>query len=246
MPSFRKKNSSEPPLANVPTHVAIIMDGNARWAKSKNLPIHLGHKIGSENLRKVAEYCIDLGIKYLTVYAFSSENWNRPLTEVSYLMKLIEKYLSKEKKSLMENNIRLVISGSLDKIEDSLKSKIKDVEQLTKNNSSLFLNVAFSYGSRKEIVDAAKDIALEVVAGKISIEEINESHFSKYLYCPEIPDPDLLIRTAGDLRLSNFLLWQSAYTELHFIKTYWPDFSKKDLVEAINNFNNRERRYGKR
>jgi undecaprenyl diphosphate synthase len=231
---------------NIPQHVAIIMDGNARWAKSKNLPLSLGHKAGSENLRKVAESCIEIGISYLTVYAFSSENWDRPAEEINYLMKLLEEYLEKETAPLMEKNIKIIISGNLEKLSDSLKAKIIHIQDLTKNNKSLVLNVAFSYGSRQEIVDAVTKIALEVSAGKISFDQINEELFSQNLYHPEIPDPELLIRTAGDLRLSNFLLWQAAYTELYFTKTYWPDFGKKDLLQAINDFNKRERRYGKR
>jgi undecaprenyl diphosphate synthase len=222
------------------------MDGNARWAQSKNLPLKIGHKTGSENLRKVAENCIELGVKYLTVYAFSSENWDRPQDEVNYLMKLLDEYLEKETKPLIEKNIKIIISGNLEKLAASTKAKIHEIENLTKNNNSLVLNVAFSYGSRQEIVDAARKIALEVSANKISLDQINEELFAKNLYNPEIPDPDLLIRTAGDFRLSNFLLWQSAYCEFYFTKTYWPDFGKKDLLEAINDFNKRERRYGKR
>ena len=243
---LRKKDRLNLVDCLIPNHVAIIMDGNARWAKEKKLPLSIGHKIGSENLRKVAESCIEIGVKYLTVYAFSSENWNRPAEEVSYLMKLLEEYLEKETKSLMEKNIKIVVSGNLEKLANSTKSKIAQVENLTKNNQALTLNVAFSYGSRQEIVDAAKRIILEATDGKISVDQIDENLFSQKLYHPEIPDPDLLIRTAGDFRLSNFLLWQAAYAELHFTKTYWPDFSKKDLLVAIKDFNKRERRYGKR
>ncbi|MBP7710832.1 MAG: isoprenyl transferase [Rickettsiales bacterium] len=230
----------------IPTHIAIIMDGNARWAKSKGLPLKVGHKLGSENVRKIAESCIEIGVKHLTIYAFSSENWDRPEEEVTYLMKLLDEYLEKETKPLIEKDIRILISGNLEKLPQSTKDKIAAIESQTKNNKALTLNVAFSYGSRQEIVDAAKKLALAVSQGKNSVAEIDEKLFAQNLYNPEIPDPDLLIRTAGDLRLSNFLLWQLAYAEFHFTKTYWPDFSKKHLLQAISEFNKRERRYGKR
>lgn len=240
---FRKKNPSS---AKIPNHIAIIMDGNARWAKVRGFPTTLGHKTGSENVRKVAESCIEIGVKYLTIYAFSSENWNRPQDEVSYLMKLLDNYLEKETKPLIEKDVRIVISGNLEKLPESTKSKIKAMEELTKHNKSLLLNVAFSYGSRQEIVDATKKISLAVSEGKISLDQLDENLFSQNLYHPEIPDPDLLIRTAGDVRLSNFLLWQAAYSEFYFTKTFWPDFDKKQLLQAITEFNKRERRYGKR
>ncbi len=240
---FRKKNSLP---QKIPTHIAIIMDGNARWARSRGLPLSVGHKSGSDNVRRVAEACIDIGVKNLTVYAFSSENWNRPKEEVEYLMKLLDNYLEKETKPLIEKNVRIVISGNLQLLPQSTKDKIYALEELTKNNQSLTLNVAFSYGSRQEIVDAVKKISLAVSEAKISLEQITETYLSQNLYHPEIPDPDLLIRTAGDVRLSNFLLWQAAYAELYFTEVFWPDFGKKDLLQAINQFNKRERRYGKR
>ncbi len=230
----------------IPKHVAIIMDGNARWAKARSLPIKVGHKAGSENVKTIAESCIDLGVKNLTIYAFSSENWDRPKEEVDYLMNLLEEYLEKETRPLIEKNIRIFISGDLEKISESAKRKISTIENQTKNNSALTLNVAFSYGSRQEIVDATRKIASEVSQGKIAVNEITEELFCQNLYRPEMPDPDLLIRTAGDLRLSNFLLWQLAYAEFYFTKVYWPDFGKKDLKKAISDFNKRERRYGKR
>ncbi len=243
---FRKKNIPNISDLKIPNHVAIIMDGNARWAKAKNLPLKIGHKTGAENLRKCAENCIELGIKFLTVYAFSSENWNRPAEEVSYLMDLLDDYLEKESKPLMEKNIKIVISGNLEKIRQTTKEKITAVQKLTENNSALTLNVAFSYGSRQEIVDAAKKLAIATSEGKISFDQIDEKLFSANLYRSEIPDPDLLIRTAGDLRVSNFLLWQIAYTEFYFTKSYWPDFGKKELLAAVESFNQRERKYGKR
>jgi len=243
---FFKKSENKIPDLKIPEHVAIVMDGNARWAKSKNLPLQVGHKIGSENVRKIAESCIELGVKNLTIYAFSSENWDRPASEVEYLMKLLEDYLDKETKPLMEKDIKIVVSGNLARVSSNLKASIARIEEITKNNKALTLNVAFSYGSRQEIIDAVKKISLAVVEGKISVEMIDEKLFVENLYQPEIPDPSLLIRTAGDLRLSNFLLWQVAYTELYFTEVFWPDFNKNHLLQAIQEFNKRERRYGKR
>ncbi len=243
---FLKKSENKIPDLKIPEHVAIVMDGNARWAKSKNLPLQVGHKIGSENVRKIAESCIDLGVKNLTIYAFSSENWDRPISEVEYLMKLLEDYLDKETKPLMEKDIKIVVSGNLERVSSNLKASIARIEEITKNNKVLTLNVAFSYGSRQEIIDAVKKISLAVAEGKISVEMIDEKLFVENLYQPEMPDPSLLIRTAGDLRLSNFLLWQVAYTELYFTEVFWPDFNKNHLLQAIQEFNKRERRYGKR
>ena len=233
-------------MAKIPDHIAIIMDGNARYAKSKSLPIKVGHKIGSDNVQKIANNCIEIGVKYLTIYAFSSENWNRPKEEVDYLMSLLYEYLSKESQELIESGIKIVVSGNLNSVEEKLKNKIRQVEELSKNNSKLTLSVAFSYGARQEIVDAVKKIAIAVNNQEIIIDDIDEDLFKKHLYHPEIPDPDLLIRTAGDLRISNFLLWQIAYTELYFSEKFWPEFDKFELIKAINNFNKRERRYGKR
>ena len=243
---FCKKKLSLEADSKVPAHIAIIMDGNARWAKSKKLPLQIGHKIGSENVRKVAESCIEIGVKYLTIYAFSSENWDRPEDEVTYLMKLLDDYLEKETKPLMEQGVKIIISGNLERLSQATKSKIKTIEDSTKDNEALTLNVAFSYGSRQEIIDAVKKISLEVSKGEISLDQINEQVIARNLYQPQIPDPDLLIRTAGDLRVSNFLLWQIAYTELYFTEVFWPDFTKEQLIQAIQNFNKRERRYGKR
>jgi len=244
--NFFLKKTSTKFITKVPNHIAIIMDGNARYAKSKSLPIKVGHKIGADNVQKIADNFIEIGIKYLTIYAFSSENWNRPQEEVKYLMDLLYDYLSKESSQLMNRGIKIVVSGNLECVEDRLKNKIKQVEELSKNNTKLTLNVAFSYGARQEIVDATKKIAVAVKNQEITIESVDENLFKKYLYHPEVPDPDLLIRTAGDLRISNFLLWQIAYTELYFSEKFWPEFNKSELHKAINNFNKRERRYGKR
>ena len=243
---FFSKKSALNYLAKIPDHIAIIMDGNARYAKSKSLPIKVGHKIGSDNVQKIANNCIEIGVKYLTIYAFSSENWNRPKEEVDYLMSLLYEYLSKESQELIDSGIKIVVSGNLNSVEEKLKNKIRQVEELSKNNSKLTLSVAFSYGARQEIVDAVKKIAIAVKNQEIIIDDIDEDLFRKHLYHPEIPDPDLLIRTAGDLRISNFLLWQIAYTEFYFSEKFWPEFDKFELLKAINNFNKRERRYGKR
>ena len=246
MLNFFSKKTSTNSVAKIPSHIAIIMDGNARFAISKSLPIKIGHKMGADNVQKITDNCIEIGVKYLTIYAFSSENWNRPQEEVKYLMDLLYDYLAKESSELMKRGIKIIVSGNLDNIEEHLKNKIAQVEELSKNNTKLTLNVAFSYGARQEIVDATKKIAVAVKNQEIIIEDVNENLFSNYLYHPEIPDPDLLIRTAGDLRISNFLLWQIAYTELYFSEKFWPEFNKSELLKAINNFNKRERRYGKR
>lgn len=243
---FFFKKTQQPTDLKIPQHIAIIMDGNYRWAKKRNLPTAAGHKKGTDNIETVCDACINLGVKYLTIYAFSSENWDRPKEEVSYLMKLLDEYLDKEIKSLMDKNIKIIISGNLERLSPKTIQRIKVIEEETKNNNALLLNVAFSYGARQEIVDAAKKIAKQVQDQQIAIDKIDEKLFVQSLYQPEIPDPDLLIRTAGDLRISNFLLWQIAYTEFYFTDAFWPDFSEKNLKEAIINFNQRERKYGKR
>ncbi len=246
MLNLRKKTSILDPDLKVPRHIAIIMDGNARWAKKRGLPLQVGHKTGSQNLQKIAQDCIDLGVKILSVYAFSSENWNRPKGEVSYLLSLLEDYLDNQMKNFLEKKIRLVILGDLERLDEKLKKKILNLQETTKDNQALILNVAFSYGSRNEIIDATKKIALAVSNKEINLTEIDENLFAKNLYQPNLPDPDLLIRTAGDLRVSNFFLWQIAYTEFYFSEVFWPDFCKKNLINAIISFNKRERRYGKR
>jgi undecaprenyl diphosphate synthase len=247
---YQKKESTNLKL-NIPNHLAIIMDGNARWAKSRGLPIQIGHKNGAKNLKKIAENCIDLGVKILSVYAFSTENWDRPKQEVDYLLELLEDYLDQEKEQFIKKNITLVISGNLDRVDTKLRNKITEIANYTTQNNlnkkqNLILNVAFSYGSRQEIVDATKKIIKAIEDKKINIDEIDENLFASNLYQSDFPDPDLLIRTAGDQRLSNFFLWQSAYCELYFTKVFWPDFNKKTLLEAIKNYNQRDRKYGKR
>lgn len=243
---FFKSKSLKDSEMKIPKHVAIIMDGNFRFAKSRGLPLAVGHKMGTDNIEKIADACIEIGIKYLTIYAFSSENWQRPKEEVSYLMKLLDEYLQKETQSLMKKGVRILISGDLKSLAESTKQRIHAIQDETKNNKTLTLNVAFSYGARQEISAAVRKIAALVEDKKIAVADIDENLIAQNLYQPQIPDPDLLIRTAGDHRISNFLLWQLAYTELYFTEIFWPSFSKKDLLNAIINFNKRERRYGKR
>jgi undecaprenyl diphosphate synthase len=228
----------------MPTHIAIIMDGNGRWAKQRNLPRIAGHKKGTDAVREAIEACKEMGIPYLTLYAFSSENWNRPAKEVDSLMDLLRFYLGKELKKLHKNDIRLKIIGDRSLLTDDINEEIRKGEELTKNNKSLLLTIALSYGSRQEIAGAAKKIAAEVLAGNMDLDSIDEKSFTKYLYTENVPDPDLLIRTSGEKRLSNFLLWQMAYTELFFIDILWPDFKKHHIKEVVAEFTKRERRYG--
>ncbi len=243
---FKKKKPIETIDFKAPAHIAVIMDGNYRWSKSKNLPLKIGHKKGTENIEKIIDASIEFGTKYLTIYAFSSENWNRPKDEVEYLLALLDEYLDKEIKSLMAKGVRILISGNLTRLSQKTRDKIKEIEEATAKNEKFTLNVAFSYGARQEIVDAIKKIALEVTENPSRIDEIDEGLVAKNLYQPQVPDPDLMIRTAGDVRISNFLLWQSAYTEFYFTDILWPDFSKDDLKKAIIDFNQRIRKYGKR
>lgn len=231
-------------ITNIPAHVAIIMDGNGRWAKARGLPRIIGHKKGAESLRSTLEACKQYGISYLTIYAFSSENWKRPVVEVSDLMELLRTFLDKEISALHENGVKLKIIGDLGKLAPDIRSQIENAETLTKNNKDFNLTVALSYGARQEIIKAMQKMAKLVKSGEVSEEEINEDTISALLYTHTIPDPDLLIRTAGEHRLSNFLLWQSAYTELYFTPVLWPDFTPSHLHEAIVEYSNRERRYG--
>lgn len=230
----------------IPVHVAIIMDGNARWAKAHSLPTSAGHKAGLEAIKTLIKSASDFGIKYLTIYAFSTENWQRPKEEVGYLMDMMKWYLKYEVNQLIENGVRIFISGNLENLDESTRNRIKEIEKSTAKNNLITLNVAFDYGARQEIADAVKKIVLAIENKKITFADINENLISNNLYHPEIPDPDLLIRTAGEFRVSNFLLWQVAYTEFYFTEKFWPDFDKQDLQNAILSFNQRERRYGQR
>ena len=221
------------------------MDGNGRWANSRGLPRIAGHREGVRTVRKITKICGELDIQILTLYTFSSENWNRPPTEVSALMKLLVSSLRREVKDLMKNNVRFTVIGDINELKNYVQNELLDSIKKTKNNTGLNLNLALSYGSRKEILFAVKQLAEKVSNGEIDTEQIDEPLFSQMLYTRDIPDPDLLIRTGGEFRLSNFLLWQIAYTEIHVTDTFWPAFGKKELMSAIYEYQSRERRFGK-
>ena len=224
-----------------PQHVAIIMDGNGRWAKERGLPRLAGHEAGGKNIRPVVKVFDDYGVRYLTLYAFSTENWSRPRIEVAGLLALLAKKIDQEIQAFNRENIRLVHLGRLDRLSRKLREKVKVAVELTKNNTGLTLCLAFDYGGRDEIVQAARRIADAGIPG----DKIDETVFTRYLYCPDIPDPDLIIRTAGENRLSNFLLWQAAYSEFYFTPVLWPDFGQNDVEEALSEYKDRQRRFGK-
>jgi undecaprenyl diphosphate synthase len=224
-----------------PRHVAIIMDGNGRWAKKRGLPRLAGHNAGGDNIRPVVKIFADSGVKYLTLYMFSTENWDRPRIEVTGLLNLLAKKIDRETQAFHQENIRLVHLGRLDRLSQILRKKVQAAVELTKNNSGLTLCLAFDYGGRDEIVQAARRITSAGISGK----NIDESVLGRYLYLPDIPDPDLVIRTGGESRLSNFLLWQAAYSELYFTPVLWPDFGLKDVEEALSEYKRRQRRFGK-
>jgi len=232
-------------LDKLPEHIAVIMDGNGRWAKEKGKNRVFGHKNGVNAVREVSEACAELGVKYLTLYAFSVENWKRPKLEVAALMELLVRTIGSETSTLMKNNIKLTTIGAVDALPKRAQEKLNQVIEATKNNSRLTLSLALSYGGRTEILDACKKLANQVKNSEISVDDISESIFNQHLYAPSTPDPELMIRTSGEHRLSNFLLWQAAYTELYFTEEYWPDFNKESLYKAILSFQNRERRFGK-
>ena len=226
-------------ILNVPNHIAIIMDGNGRWAKNQNKPRVFGHKAGANTLRKIMEYCNKIGVTYLTVYAFSTENWKRSQEEVDALMFLFKSYIKSERENLLKNKIRFMVSGREEGVNPSLMEAIKELEEATSKDYEMTLNIAFNYGGRAEITDAVNKILKD---GRTSI---TEEEFSKYLY-NDIPDPDFVIRTSGEFRISNFLLWQLAYSEIYITDVYWPDFDEKELDKAIESYNKRERRFGGR
>ena len=230
---------------NIPKHIAIIMDGNGRWASSKGLPRISGHREGVRTVRKITEFCGELGIKVLTLYTFSAENWSRPTLEVNALMKLLVTSLKREVNNLMKNNVKFTVIGEIQKLDNNIQAALKEAIQNTKDNTGLNLNLALNYGSRQEIINATKHIAKKVQIGELNLNGINEETFTNELYTNKMLDPDLLIRTGGESRISNFLLWQIAYTEIHITDVYWPAFSKNELLEAISDFQTRERRYGK-
>lgn len=226
-------------------HIAVIMDGNRRWAKKHGLPGTAGHKKGAETLQEIVKFANEQGIKYLTLYAFSTENWQRDADEVSALMDLLRQYLNKELKDLQENDVKIVFIGERQMLDSDITDKMSKIEQDTAHNDGLVLCIALSYGSRQEIVATAKKIASMVKRGDIKVNDIDTKMFSDMLYTKSIPNPDIVIRTGGEMRVSNYLLWQIAYSELFFSPTLWPDFNAKELEQIIQKFNQRERRYGK-
>jgi len=229
----------------IPEHIAIIMDGNGRWAQTKGNIRIFGHKAGVDSVRDITESCAELGVKYLTLYAFSTENWDRPTVEVNGLMKILVSSLKNEAKRLNENNIKFVTIGQIERLPGKCQKQIKEVTELTKENDRLQLCLALSYSGRWDITEAVKQIAEQVKKGELNPEEINDESISSHLSTAEVPDPDLIIRTSGEFRISNFLLWQLAYSELYITETFWPDFRRDELYEAIKSYQKRDRRYGK-
>tara|TARA_B100000809_G_C15034998_1_gene493431 strand:+ start:442 stop:1197 length:756 start_codon:yes stop_codon:yes gene_type:complete len=230
---------------HIPDHIAIIMDGNGRWARKRSLPRISGHREGINSVREITRLCGEIGIKHLTLYTFSTENWQRPKAEVSALMTLLLKTINKEVKELHKNNVKFTVIGDLAMLPRSTRKGLQDGIELTQDNGGLNLCLALNYGSRQEMIDAIQSLASKVQSGEMEPEEINEAIFSNALYTKGIPDPDLLIRTSGECRLSNFLLWQSAYTEIFITDTYWPEFREEQLMDAITVYQLRERRFGK-
>ncbi|BAV94839.1 isoprenyl transferase [Ichthyobacterium seriolicida] len=230
---------------NMPRHLAIIMDGNGRWAEKRGLFRVLGHKNGVKTVRHIVEVCCELGIKYVSLYAFSLENWNRPKSEVSKLMDMLRSWTKKELQTFQENNVKLNVIGNLDRLPADVSEDLKMVVEKTSSYDRMILTIAVSYSSRMEIVDAAKTIASDVSSGKIKVEDIDDVLFGKRLYTKDLPDVDLLIRTSGEQRVSNFLLWQISYAELYFTSVLWPDFKKTHLLKALQVYSNRNRRFGK-
>ncbi len=243
---FKKKQiNPEIDMQNVPQHIGIIMDGNGRWAAKRGLPRSAGHRMGAETLKKVVKHCNKLGVKSVTAYAFSTENWNRPQKEVDALMDLLYMYLQQVEEQFAGTNVILKVIGDRTPLSDKIKEAILYAEDYTKDNTGLILNVALNYGGRAEIVEATKLVAANLKSGKISQEDITEDYMSSLMYTAGVPELDLIIRPSGELRLSNFLLWQSAYAEFWFDSINWPDFSEKDLERAILAYQNRDRRFGK-
>ena len=229
----------------IPQHVAIILDGNGRWAKAKGMPRNYGHVQGAKNVEKICEEAWRMGIKYLTVYAFSTENWSRPENEVAALMKLLRNYMKTCLKTAAKNDMKIRVIGDIEPLDDDIKSRIRELEAATTDNGGLNFTIALNYGSRDELTRAAQKMAKDCAEGKIKAEEIDESVFETYLDTHGIPDPDMMIRTSGEQRLSNYLLWQLAYSEFYFTDVPWPDFTKEELVKAIEEYNHRHRRFGK-
>ncbi len=229
---------------NIPRHVAIILDGNGRWAKAKGMPRNYGHAQGSKNVERICEEAWRMGIKYLTVYAFSTENWSRPKSEVDALMKLLRNYMKTCLKTAEKNDMKIRVIGDIEPLDDDIKSRILELEAASRENGGLNFTIALNYGSRDEMIRAVRRLSQDCVDGRLKPDEIDEKLYSSYLDTCELPDPDLLIRTSGELRLSNYLLWQLAYSEFYFTDVPWPDFTKEELIRAIEHYNSRERRFG--
>ena len=242
---MKPKTIDKSELKIIPRHIAIIMDGNGRWAKQRGLPRIAGHREGINSVREITKICGEIGVKYLTLYTFSTENWSRPKTEVKALMTLLLSTIKKEIKELHKNDVKFSTIGDISILPKGTVKGIKEGEKLTFDNSGLNLVLALNYGSRQEIISAVNNIVLDIKKGSLDSNSIDENIFSSYLYTNNCPDPDLLIRTSGELRISNFLLWQSAYTEMYLTNTYWPSFRENELFTAIVDFQNRERRFGK-
>lgn len=229
---------------STPEHIAIILDGNGRWAKSKGMPRNYGHTVGAKNVENICKAANDLGVKYLTLYAFSTENWNRPESEVAALMKLLESYLKNCIKTANKNNMRVRVIGEISRLSENFQEQIRNLEEVSSVNTGLNLTIAINYGSRDEMIRAVKHMITDYDEGKLSSDDIDADTFSSYLDTKELPDPDLLIRTSGEQRLSNYLLWQLAYTEFYFTDVPWPAFDKNELKKAIDAYNKRDRRFG--
>ncbi len=242
--SKKTKVSSKINMKSLPKHIAIIMDGNGRWAAKRMLPRNLGHRAGVEALRDVIKTASNIGVNYLTLYAFSTENWKRPASEVSMLMKLLIEYLKKEVAELDDNNVKIQVIGDIKQLPDEVIAEIDRAINKTKSNDGLCVNIALNYGGRLEIVNAVKKISEKIKNNQVQVNEIDENLIESFLYTANIPDPELLIRTSGEIRLSNFLLWQCAYSEFWFTDVYWPDFKGEDLLKAISDYQNRKRRFG--
>lgn len=240
MPPQAQDDERYPPLERVPQHVGIIMDGNGRWARARGLPRSAGHRAGTENLRRVLRAAVEFGIQILTIYAFSTENWARPAGEVKVLLSILERVIDRELSELHEEGVQLRHAGRLERIPPKLRRKVLDAIELTKDNQQLILNVAFDYGGRAELVDAIR----RIIADGVPAEQVDEALVSRFLYTAQLPDPDLIIRTSGEMRISNFLIWQGAYAEFYVTPALWPDFDKDELYKALEHYNQRERRFG--
>ena len=240
----KKKKINEIDMSRLPQHIGIIMDGNGRWAKKRGLPRSAGHSAGADSLKKIITEANNLGVKYITVYAFSTENWKRPKEEVDYLMSLLLDYLRNAEKTLSGENVVIRVIGSRKGLSEEICRQIIKTENFTKNNTGIVMNIALNYGGREEIVNAVKNICKDVTGGRQNVDDIDDEVFSSYLYTENQPDVDLLIRTSGEQRLSNYLCWQLAYTEFYFTDIYWPDFDREELIKAFEKYNKTERRFG--